>query len=396
MAIRTQVQPGRTQLQPTMSTGMTRNQGQAIPQTGLIGSEQAMTTGLSGAMRALGGSPAASRSRNNTNTIRGVGRPSIRSSPAGPATPIATAYGVNPTQGYQQGGEQAQRMNAALTGALGADAQAEAYAQFQEGPGQAYLREQAERGLTRNAAAIGGLGGGSVRSALQEQAIGMASQDFQNQFDRRNTVADRGLSAANTEAEILMGDDRNRTSTTNAGISAAAGIRASTINASASTSNNARNAQLQRDLAAAGYQFDSGNNFAAGRTNAGNNIANNISQGSSQLANFINGQGTNVGNIYGTGGMQQGSSFTDYANNAGNIRGNAAGNFMGVNGVPANNQNSFGNYGQLLQGIGGGLQAYNQYQQPQNTNNNTGINPNYGAPGASVAYPSYTDNYAKV
>lgn len=324
--------------------GMGQNQqvpnqamGQAVPQTGLIGSEQAMTTGLQGAMTALG------RGAGGGGYSNGAGRMNYR-----PASQMAVD--ANPTQGYQQGGEQAQQMNAALTGALGADAQAQAYAQFQESPGQAYLREQAERGLTRNAAAIGGLGGGAVRSALQEQAIGMAAQDFENQFNRRGTVADRGMNAARTEAEILMGQDRNQTSLDQANISA-----------NTSRYNTNVNANTQRDLAAAGYQFNSGNNFAAGRTNAGNNIANNIAQSSSNLANFINNQGTNIGNIYGGAGAQQGSSFTDYANNAANIRGNASGNFMGVSGVPANNQNTFGNYGQLLQGIGGGLQAYNQY-----------------------------------
>lgn len=315
----------------------------ALPQTGLIGSEQAMQTGLSGAMRYVG------NGGGSGNTMSGFQRSNYGLGTAGQAAGTAG----NPVAGYMQGGEEAQRMNAAFSGALGADAQAQAYANFSESPGQQYLREQADRGLTRNAAAIGGLGGGAVRSALQEQAMGMAAEDFQNQFDRRGTVADRGLSAGQTGAEMMMGRERNAT---NAAIAASS--------AAASRANARTNSQLQRDLAAAGYQFDSGNNFAAGRTNAGNNIANNIAQSSSNLANLINNQGANVGNIYGNAGMQQGSSFTDYANNAANIRGNASGNFMGVSGVPANNQNTFGNYGQLLQGIGGGLQAYNQYNNP--------------------------------
>ena len=368
---RTQVQPGRAQMPTGMAytqdgglgggspeglrrrAAMQQNRmqqmpnqamGQAVPQTGLIGSEQAMTTGLQGAMRALGRGA-------DGGGYGGGGGGGVRYKAAS-----QMAVDANPTQGYQQGGEQAQQMNAALTGALGADAQAQAYAQFQESPGQAYLREQAERGLTRNAAAIGGLGGGAVRSALQEQAIGMAAQDFENQFNRRGTVADRGMNAANTEAEILMGQDRNQTSLDQAAMSA-----------NASMANASLNAGTQRALAAAGYQFDSGNNFAAGRTNAGNNIANNIAQSSSNLAQYIADQGNNMGNVYGRSGAEQGASFYDYANNAANVRGNASGNYMGVSGIPQNNQNTFGNYGQLLQGIGGGLQAYNQYQQqPQN------------------------------
>jgi len=329
-----------------VQAGMGQNQkmpNQALPQTGLIGSEQAMTTGLSGAMSALGRSAGA-----GGYGYGGGGGGGYQSA-------SQMAVDANPTQGYQQGGEQAQQMNAALTGALGADAQAQAYSQFQDSPGQAYLREQAERGLTRNSAAIGGLGGGNVRKELQQQAVGLAAQDFQNQFDRRGTVADRGMAAANTEAEILMGQDRNQTS-----------LDQSNISANTNRYNTNVNSGLQRDLAAAGYQFDSGNNVAAGRTNAGNNIASNVAQSTSNLANFINQQGTNVGNIYANAGGQQGASFTNFADNAANVRGNASGNFMGVSGIPQNNQNNFGNYGSMLSGIGGALQGFGQYQQAQN------------------------------
>ena len=344
----------------------------ALPRTGLIGSEQAMQTGLDGAMRYVG------NGGRSGNTMSGFQRSNYGLGTAGQAAGTAG----NPVAGYMQGGEQAQRMNAAFSGALGADAQAQAYANFSESPGQQYLREQADRGLTRNAAAIGGLGGGAVRSALQEQAIGMAAQDFQNQFDRRGTVADRGLAAGQTGAEIMMGRERNATNAATAASSAAA-----------SMANSSRNAQLQRDLAAAGYQFDSGNNFAAGRTNAGNNIANNIAGSTSNLANYISQQGANSGNLYANAGQQQGSSFTNYADNAAGIRGNASGNFMGVSGVPQNTQNSFADYGAMLSGVGGALQSYNNYQQPQNLGGVGGtgyqVNPNYGYPGASAASPSY-------
>lgn len=67
---------------------------------------------------------------------------------------------------------------------------------FQESPGQRFLRERGERSLLRNSAAIGGLGGGNVRSALQEQGIGFAAQDFNNQFNRLGSLAGRGQDAA--------------------------------------------------------------------------------------------------------------------------------------------------------------------------------------------------------
>lgn len=72
----------------------------------------------------------------------------------------------------------------ATTGALGGERQAQAFEEFEQSPEQAFLREEAERSLLRNQAAIGGLGGGNVRRELQRQAVGLAQQDFQNRVDR--------------------------------------------------------------------------------------------------------------------------------------------------------------------------------------------------------------------
>ena len=73
--------------------------------------------------------------------------------------------------------------------------QAQAFAQLSESPGRRFLRERQERTLLRNAAAIGGLGGGNVRTALQEQAAGFAQQDIQNQFARLGQLAGQGQAA---------------------------------------------------------------------------------------------------------------------------------------------------------------------------------------------------------
>ena len=60
-------------------------------------------------------------------------------------------------------------LEAAFSGALGPEAQAAAFANFRESAGQKYFRERQEQALLRNAAAIGGIGGGRVRTALQER-----------------------------------------------------------------------------------------------------------------------------------------------------------------------------------------------------------------------------------
>jgi len=75
----------------------------------------------------------------------------------------------------------AEQMAGNLSGAYGNEAQQAGIDSFIESPGQEYLRNQQEQSLLRNSAAIGGLGGGRVRSALQEQAFGNASTN-QQQF----------------------------------------------------------------------------------------------------------------------------------------------------------------------------------------------------------------------
>ena len=73
--------------------------------------------------------------------------------------------------------------------------QQQAFDQFNESPGQKFLRDRAQKNLVRNASAIGGLGGGNVRSALVQQGVGFAQQDFENQFGRLGQIAGQGQAA---------------------------------------------------------------------------------------------------------------------------------------------------------------------------------------------------------
>lgn len=74
---------------------------------------------------------------------------------------------------------QAEMRAGGLSGAYGPEAQQQAIDNFTSSPGQEYLRDEQEQSLLRNASAIGGLGGGRVRSALQEQAFGRAATNQQ-------------------------------------------------------------------------------------------------------------------------------------------------------------------------------------------------------------------------
>lgn len=95
-------------------------------------------------------------------------------------------------------GEQLQ----AFLGLRGQEAEQEAIAGFEESPGQAFLRQRQERSLLRNEAALGGLGGGNVRTALQEQAFGIASTQLGERKDRLAQVASLGAGATAQGAAI--------------------------------------------------------------------------------------------------------------------------------------------------------------------------------------------------
>ena len=75
------------------------------------------------------------------------------------------------------------------------DQQAAAFAALDVSPGQKFLRDRAQKNLLRNSAAIGGLGGGNVRSALVQQGVGFAQQDLENQFSRLGQLAGQGQAA---------------------------------------------------------------------------------------------------------------------------------------------------------------------------------------------------------
>ena len=115
---------------------------------------------------------------------------------------------------WREAGATALGQQQALLGMGTPEEQQAAFAAFADTPGQQFLREQQERSLLRSQSAIGGLGGGRVRTALQQQAFGRAQTDYQNQLSRlaelsgtgRTTAAQIGQFGAQTAADIgLLG-----------------------------------------------------------------------------------------------------------------------------------------------------------------------------------------------
>jgi len=120
---------------------------------------------------------------------------------------------------WLEAGTGALGMQQDFLGLSGQEAQQSAYDNYTMSPGQEFLRARGEKAITRNAAAIGGLGGGGVRSALQQQGIGFAAQDFGNHYNRLAGMSGTGQTAAsnlgqlgsNTASNIsnLMGQQGN-------------------------------------------------------------------------------------------------------------------------------------------------------------------------------------------
>lgn len=111
--------------------------------------------------------------------------------------------------GFVERGGAAGEREAEFLGLRGTEAEQAAISGFRESPGQVFLRERQERALLRNEAAIGGLGGGNVRTALQEQAFGIASTQLGERKSRLADVARRGLSAVGQQAGIGAGISAN-------------------------------------------------------------------------------------------------------------------------------------------------------------------------------------------
>lgn len=176
-------------VQPMQTTSMPLGGGQPVPATGLIGSEQALNEGV-GAI----------------------------------------------TSGYGQA-------RADITGVLNEFNDPNA---FKNSAATEYLLGQSQKAIERSAAARGGLLGGNVLQELQRNAVGLASQDYNNQFSIKSNLAQ-------------------------------------------SLANIAENAGIQT----AGLKSA----ISGGRYQAGRDIAQNATQAATSISNLLNQQGANISDM---------------------------------------------------------------------------------------------------
>jgi hypothetical protein len=349
--VQTQVQP-TTQVLPLNQPNLAGIQqpGAVAPTTGVIGSEEALQAGQAGAVGALtGGAQTATQQiqqglgqagqflgqagqnisdaeRRALALLQGAGQEAQGLfGGVGQESARLFGQGAEELRPFVSPGQQANQVQAALSGALGPEAQAQAFANFTDSPGQQFLRDRAEQSLLRREAALGGLGGGRVRQALQEQAVGLAQQDLDRQFGRLGQVSGTGLRAAEGLGTILGEQARTGVGLTGqqAGLAqnlglARAGLvesggaqqaalnQARAINELDASGATARIAQ-QTGLSEAQVRQQVGNLVASGRLQAGRDISGAIAGATAGLAGLQEGGGANLANLIG----QQGGNLAN-------------------------------------------------------------------------------------
>ena len=244
--------------------------------------------------------------------------------------------GVSALSKYLPEGVNAFNQIAALTGASGAPAQQQAYASYMESPDLQFLREQGERSVLQNARAVGGVGG-NVLKELQRYGTGVASQGFNDYFNRLKGVSDVGYGAsqgvgslrgqqagivgnlsaqkaqsamqqAQLSAGVLGGMGNDALSVGNAILgdrqilggnlsNLLSGQGGAAADYAFNTGANIANLLSGQGGAAADYAFNTGANIASGRQQAGRDISA-IQQAQGQgLSNMVGGNASNIAQL---------------------------------------------------------------------------------------------------
>lgn len=227
----------------------------------------------------------------------------------------STGQAIGYLDPYSSTGAQAQQREAAMSGALGNEAQQQAMAGFMESPGQKFLRERQEQALLRNASATFGLRGGSTLSALQEQASGIAAQQLQQQLENMRNIAQRGQQAAGQQGQFSQSGGT----------------------AGASLVGQLAGQQAQLMGQAAGMQANAGQNLAQLAANAGSQMGGYAAQGGQFAGNTLNQLGNQIGGLRAGLGQMEAGAIGDVGGNVAGLQNQLGGNLASVFGSTANN-----------------------------------------------------------
>jgi hypothetical protein len=368
-----------------------------IAQPGLQGAENAANQGLQSALQALveqnklaqaqyqSGLEASqqqfNQGRNDVSASTEAGAAAIGGAGAAGDAAIRAqiAEGQAALQPYRAMGEELINPLMGLSGARGQEAFDAAAV---ESPYTRYLQEQGERAVTRNSAALGGLGGGNVMLELQRQGQGLASQGLQQQFQNMSGLMGQGVNAAQGAASLSGSGAGSLGSLYQGQANALGGLFQGQANALGSLAQGAGNTQWSagQTMGNATNQlgqnmaegiFSTGQNIGQNRLVVGQQLANNDQASRMQMANLAAGQGQAVSDLYGvqSGNLanwlaQSGLAGADIeriiALAQAQTAQNQSGQQAGLGGIPGTTQTpgALQSIGSLLGGIGGAASGY--------------------------------------
>lgn len=338
--------PGKPQ--PVPQQPVPQMQSPSVPY-GLSGSELALQAGLLGGSSALQEGQSQAQNILDLATAMGVtqlgqfdpnqvrqaqqqalmnARGQLQQSQAGASSAISG--GIGRLDPYAQAGTKAQQLQMALSGALGRDAQQQAYDDFISSPGQEWLRERGQRELLSGAAAIGGLGGGRVREELVRFGQGLASQDLNNQLAQLNALRQGGLQAAGQQGQLSA---QQAQMLANMGMTGAQMEQQQGINElNLAGMGMQRNQSIANLLGGMGTQaagisqqtgrdianqiFNTGQLLSGGRLGAGQQIAQAIGNTTQGLSNLAQQQGAGLSDLIGSGAVNIANLLGGYGQGA--------------------------------------------------------------------------------
>lgn len=355
----------------------------AVPQTGLIGSEQALQAALSGQLDLLnqavtqgrrdlqtGGQGAQAAIRQGMTALGGgsqLGAEALQGAfdRGSAGLSQAVSRGVSALEPFRRTGMRGQDLMAALLGAQGADAQSTAIQEFQDSPALAWLQEQGQQAVLRNAAATGGTQGGRVLQELTRLGQGLASQQFDTRVNQLGQLGSQGLQAAGAIGSLRGQEGSALASLASQLGQAEAGLYGDEARAKAALAGQGATLSdtLGRNLAnlgitgattGGGYLGQTGLNVAAGRTRAGEQLANLAQAQGGAISDQLGVTSGNLANILAGTGVQQGTLNTDLAKLFASLATGSAGQVAGLPGIPQPQQTSgaLGGIGAAAGGIG--------------------------------------------
>ena len=278
-----------------------------VPPTGLIGSEEALQQGLTSQLGLISQGVGSAQAEIDIATAQARG--DIANVSSAGLRNIGTGFNqatevLNP---FTAGGSEAANQQAALSGAFGPEAQAQALQGIQSSPANQFALDQGIEARLRAASATGGLGGGNIQRELTRFGIGETLKNQQQQFNNLGTIAGRGLDAASQQAGLradrglALGTTRIGQGNILSGISQNAGVNLSNLalqgglipaQAVGNTADQLAQGRFSTGQSLAAAAGTTAANQANLTNQLGQGLASQFGQGATNIANIVSGAGT--------------------------------------------------------------------------------------------------------